>query len=160
MLGRPVKICLTREEVFYQHRGRHPVLMKFRTGVSKDGKLTAMHLQTLLDGGAYGSHGPASTFYTGVLTPVTYRLPRFKFEACRVFTNRITSYNVCYTKLLRVESAASASRTDEKISNTRLKRLIWKISATTGCMPAITMRPPWALACLAARTKQRSPADA
>jgi len=88
MLGRPVKICLTREEVFYQHRGRHPVLMKFRTGVTKDGKLTGMHLQTLLDGGGYGSHGPASTFYTGVLTPVTYELPRFKFEACRVFTNK------------------------------------------------------------------------
>ena len=88
MLGRPVKICLTREEVFYQHRGRHPVLMKLRTGVTKEGKLTAMHLQTLLDGGAYGSHGPASTFYTGVLTPVTYELPRFKFEACRTFTNK------------------------------------------------------------------------
>jgi 4-hydroxybenzoyl-CoA reductase alpha subunit len=88
LLGRPVKICLTREEVFYQHRGRHPVLMKFRTGVTKDGKLTAMHLQTLLDGGGYGSHGPASTFYTGVLTPVTYELPRFKFEACRTFTNK------------------------------------------------------------------------
>ena len=88
MLGRPVKICLTREEVFYQHRGRHPVLMKMRTGVTKDGKLTGMHLQTLLDGGGYGSHGPASTFYTGVLTPVTYELPRFKFEACRTFTNK------------------------------------------------------------------------
>ena len=88
MLGRPVKICLTREEVFYLHRGRHPVLMKFRTGVTKEGKLTGMHLQTLLDGGAYGSHGPASTFYTGVLTPLTYELPRFKFDACRVFTNK------------------------------------------------------------------------
>ena len=88
MLGRPVKICLTRQEVFYVHRGRHPVLMKFRTGVTKDGKLTAIHLQTLLDGGAYGSHGPASTFYTGSLTPVTYELPRFKFDACRVFTNK------------------------------------------------------------------------
>ncbi|HUX26816.1 MAG TPA: molybdopterin cofactor-binding domain-containing protein, partial [Burkholderiales bacterium] len=88
VLGRPVKICLTREEVFYLHRGRHPVLMKLRTGVTKDGKLTGMHLQTLLDGGAYGSHGPASTFYTGVLTPLTYELPRFKFDACRVFTNK------------------------------------------------------------------------
>ncbi|OGA48280.1 MAG: aldehyde oxidase [Betaproteobacteria bacterium RIFCSPLOWO2_12_FULL_63_13] len=88
MLGRPVKISLTRQEVFYVHRGRHPVLMKFRTGVSKDGRLTAIHLQTLLDGGAYGSHGPASTFYTGVLTPLTYELPRFKFEAARVFTNK------------------------------------------------------------------------
>jgi 4-hydroxybenzoyl-CoA reductase subunit alpha len=88
VLGRPVKICLTREEVFYQHRGRHPVLMKLRTGVTRDGRLTGMHLQTLLDGGGYGSHGPASTFYTGVLTPVTYELPRFKFEACRTFTNK------------------------------------------------------------------------
>ena len=88
MLGRPVKIGLTREEVFYQHRGRHPVLMKMTTGVTRDGKLTGMHLQTLLDGGGYGSHGPASTFYTGVLTPVTYELPRFKFEACRTFTNK------------------------------------------------------------------------
>jgi 4-hydroxybenzoyl-CoA reductase subunit alpha len=87
-LGRPVKIGLTREEVFYVHRGRHPVLMKMKTGVSKDGKLAGMHLQTLLDGGGYGSHGPASTFYTGVLTPVTYHYPRFKFEACRVFTNK------------------------------------------------------------------------
>src|SRR3990167_4723238 len=88
LLGRPVKICLTREEVFYMHRGRHPVLMKFRTGVTKDGQLTGIHLQTLVDGGGYGSWGPASTFYTGVLTPVSYELPRFKFEACRVFTNK------------------------------------------------------------------------
>ena len=40
--GRPVKICLNREEVFYCHRGRHPVLMKFRTGVNKDGMITGM----------------------------------------------------------------------------------------------------------------------
>ncbi len=88
MLGRPVKICLNREEVFYMHRGRHPVLMKMRTGVTKEGKLTGMHLQTLIDGGGYGSYGVASTFYTGALQTVTYDLPRYKFDACRVFTNK------------------------------------------------------------------------
>jgi 4-hydroxybenzoyl-CoA reductase alpha subunit len=88
VLGRPVKVCLNREEVFYMHRGRHPVLMKFRTGVSRDGKLTGMHLQTLVDGGGYGSYGVASTFYTGALQTVTYELPRYKFEAARVFTNK------------------------------------------------------------------------
>ena len=88
LLGRPVKICLNREEVFYMHRGRHPVLMKFRTGVTKDGKLTGMHLQTLIDGGGYGSYGTASTFYTGALQTVTYEVPRYKFEAARVFTNK------------------------------------------------------------------------
>jgi 4-hydroxybenzoyl-CoA reductase alpha subunit len=88
ILGRPVKVCLNREEVFYMHRGRHPVLMKFRTGVTKEGKLTGMHLQTLVDGGAYGGYGVASTFYTGALQTVTYELPRYKFEAARVFTNK------------------------------------------------------------------------
>jgi len=87
-LGRPVKICLTREEVFYMHRGRHPVLMKFRTGVDADGRLTGMHLQTLVDGGGYGSYGVASTFYTGALQTVTYELPRYRFEGCRTFTNK------------------------------------------------------------------------
>jgi 4-hydroxybenzoyl-CoA reductase subunit alpha len=87
-LGRPVKICLTREEVFYLHRGRHPVLMRFRTGVTRQGRITAMHVQTLLDGGGYGSYGTASTFYTGALATVAYDVPRYKFEGCRVFTNK------------------------------------------------------------------------
>jgi len=88
LLDRPVKICLTREEVFYCHRGRHPVLMRFRTGVNKDGTITGVDLQTLLDGGSYGSYGAASTFYTGALQTVTYRIPRYRFRGCRVFTNK------------------------------------------------------------------------
>ena len=88
LTGRPVKICLTREEVFYCHRGRHPVLMWTKTGFKNDGSITAMHHRTFLDGGAYGGHGVASTFYTGVLQPTTYKMPRYKFEAVRVFTNK------------------------------------------------------------------------
>lgn len=88
MLDRPVKICLTREEVFYCHRGRHPVLMHFKTGVKRDGSITGVHLRTLLDGGAYGSYGVASTFYTGALQTVTYRIPAYRFQGCRVFTNK------------------------------------------------------------------------
>jgi 4-hydroxybenzoyl-CoA reductase subunit alpha len=86
--GRPVKCTLTREEVFYCHRGRHPVLMRVKTGVKKDGAITAMHFQTFLDGGAYGSYGVASTFYTGALQTVTYDVPRYKFQGARVFTNK------------------------------------------------------------------------
>ena len=86
--GRPVKICLNREEIFYCHRGRHPVLMKIKTGVKNDGTLTGVHLQTLLDGGAYGSYGVASTLYTGALQTVTYKLPTYKFDGARTFTNK------------------------------------------------------------------------
>jgi len=88
ILDRPVKICLTREEVFYCHRGRHPVLMRITTGVKNDGTITGMHVRTLLDGGAYGSYGVASTFYTGALQTVTYHIPAYEFQGCRVFTNK------------------------------------------------------------------------
>ncbi|HVC99828.1 MAG TPA: molybdopterin cofactor-binding domain-containing protein [Candidatus Dormibacteraeota bacterium] len=86
--GRPVKCTLTREEVFYAHRGRHPTLMWYRTGVTGDGRITAMHLKTALDGGAYGSYGAASVFYTGTLQTVTYAIPAYKFEGVRVYTNK------------------------------------------------------------------------
>lgn len=86
--GRPVKCTLTREEVFYCHRGRHPVLMRVKTGVRKDGAITAMDFTSFLDGGAYGSYGVASTFYTGALQTVTYEVPRYKFRGARLFTNK------------------------------------------------------------------------
>ncbi len=87
-LGRPAKITLTREEVFYCHRGRHPVQMHLKTGFKKDGTMTAQHLRTTLDGGAFGSYGVASTFYTGALQTTTYKLPNYWFEGARAFTNK------------------------------------------------------------------------
>jgi len=86
--GRPVKVTLTREEVFYCHRGRHPTLMWVKTGVKKDGAITGMHFRSLLDGGGYGSYGVASTYYTGALQTVTYQVPRYKFQGARAFTNK------------------------------------------------------------------------
>ncbi|MGQ0614066.1 MAG: xanthine dehydrogenase family protein molybdopterin-binding subunit [Planctomycetaceae bacterium] len=88
LTNRPVKITLTREEVFYCHRGRHPVLMKSRLGFTKEGKITGCHFQSLLDGGAYGSYGVASTYYTGALQTVTYRVPVYRFDGVRCFTNK------------------------------------------------------------------------
>jgi 4-hydroxybenzoyl-CoA reductase alpha subunit len=85
---RPVKITLDREEVFYAHRGRHPVKMRIRTGVKKDGEITAVHYQSWLDGGAYASYGIATTYYTGALLTVTYRIPAYKFDGVRVYTNK------------------------------------------------------------------------
>src|SRR5690349_14641224 len=86
--GRPIKITLTREEVFYCHRGRHPTLMWVKTGVKRDGAITGMHFKSLLDGGGYGSYGVASTYYTGALQTVTYHVPRYKFQGARAFTNK------------------------------------------------------------------------
>ncbi|MCL6551572.1 MAG: molybdopterin-dependent oxidoreductase [Firmicutes bacterium] len=86
--GRPVKITCTREEVFYLHRGRHPELLWVRTGFTRDGRITAMHVKAFLDGGAYGSYGVATLYYAGALQPTTYRIPAYRFEGLRVFTNK------------------------------------------------------------------------
>src|SRR5690606_5087366 len=88
--GRPVKVTLTREEVFYCHRGRHPVLMRSRIGVTKDGRIKALDFESHLDGGAYGSYGTASTFYTGALQTVTYAVDNYHFRGARFFTNTAT----------------------------------------------------------------------
>ena len=89
--GRPVKCTLTREEVFYAHRGRHAVLMKVKTGVRKDGTITAMHFTSYMDGGAHASYGVATLFYTGALQTTTYKIPHYKFDGIRCFTNKPAS---------------------------------------------------------------------
>ena len=86
--GRPIKFTLSREEVFYCHRGRHPVKMLLKTGVKRDGSITAVHLQTFLDGGAYASYGLATVYYTGALLTVTYKIPAYKFDGMRLYTNK------------------------------------------------------------------------
>lgn len=86
--GRPIKFTLSREEVFYCHRGRHPVKMILKTGVKRNGSITAVHLQTFLDGGAYASYGLATVYYTGALLTVTYQIPRYKFDGMRLYTNK------------------------------------------------------------------------
>ncbi|MCH7780824.1 MAG: molybdopterin-dependent oxidoreductase [Acidobacteria bacterium] len=60
----------------------------WEVGVKKDGSITGMQVETLVDGGAFGSYGVASLFYTGALQTVTYHIPRYRFQGCRVFTNK------------------------------------------------------------------------
>ncbi len=86
--GRPVKILYTREEVFYAHRGRHPMDMRFKVGATKDGKLTAVQSDILIDGGAYHSFGMITTYYAGQLLPGPVNFPSYRFRARRVYTNK------------------------------------------------------------------------
>ncbi len=86
--GRPVKILYTREEVFYAHRGRQPMKMILKTGHRKDGSITAIHMQTFLDGGSFGSYGLVTTYYSGVFLTLPYKVPRYKFDAYRIYTNK------------------------------------------------------------------------
>ncbi len=86
--GRPVKCLWTREEVFYAHRGRHPMKMRYTTGAQRDGKLCAVDAKILIDGGAYSSFGLVTTYYAGQLLTGPYHFPTYRFDATRVFTNK------------------------------------------------------------------------
>ncbi len=85
--GRPVKIILDREEVFYAHRGRHRTKMRLKMGVKRDGTLTACEFKAWAEGGAYASYGVVTAYYFGVFLPLPYRLDNWSFESRRMYTN-------------------------------------------------------------------------
>jgi len=85
---RPVKFLYTREEEFYTHRGRHPMEMHFKTGMTADGKLTAVESEILIDGGAYSSFGLVTTYYSGQLLTGPCDFPAYRFDSTRVFTTK------------------------------------------------------------------------
>lgn len=86
--GRPVKILYTREEVFYSHRGRHPMEMRLRMGATRDGKLTAVDNDIRIDGGAYHSFGMITTYYSGQLLTGPVDFPAYHFRSRRFYTNK------------------------------------------------------------------------
>ncbi len=86
--GRPVKILYTREEVFYAHRGRHPMLMRYKTGASRDGHIKAVDANTIIDGGGYSSFGLVTTYYSGQLITAPYKMDSYRFDSTRVYTNK------------------------------------------------------------------------
>ena len=86
--GRPVKILYTREEVFYSHRGRHPMKMHYRLGAARDGRINAVDARILIDGGAYASFGLVTTYYSGQLLTAPYAFGSYRFDSTRVYTNK------------------------------------------------------------------------
>src|SRR3954469_18027441 len=53
--GRPVKLVYDRVEDMVATTKRHPAIVRHRTGVKRDGRLTAMEIDVVLDGGAYAT---------------------------------------------------------------------------------------------------------
>ncbi|MBI2271174.1 MAG: molybdopterin-dependent oxidoreductase [Bacteroidetes bacterium] len=87
-IGRPVRVRLSREEVFITNHGRHPSKMTIEMGLSKDGTFTALDADIAIDGGAYGSFGVVTSYYNGVLLQAPYKLNNFGFRTFRVYTNK------------------------------------------------------------------------
>jgi len=85
---RPVKCVFSREEVFLNNHGRHPTEMDVSVGCDRNGVLTGLSADFVIDGGAYGSFGVVTAYYNGVLLQGPYRIDQFGFRTRRVYTNK------------------------------------------------------------------------
>lgn len=92
--GRPVIYEYTREEEFIAGRSRHPMRIHLKTGVKKDGTITANAMHVLTDTGAYGCHALTVTGNTGHKSMALYvgdgpyrKSPNIQFVAHIVYTN-------------------------------------------------------------------------
>jgi 4-hydroxybenzoyl-CoA reductase subunit alpha len=84
----PVKITYTREEVFWAHRGRPRTIIDLKTGVKRDGRITAVAARVVQDGGAYCSYGVVTILYSGALLGALYDIPNIRYDGYRVLTNK------------------------------------------------------------------------
>lgn len=87
-LGRPVKFIYDREEVFVATRQRHPVHLRVKTGVKKDGAIVAQEFWAHADGGAYNSTAPLMITLLGFFLMIPYRVPNLLYEGYHVYTNK------------------------------------------------------------------------
>jgi CO/xanthine dehydrogenase Mo-binding subunit len=88
-INRPIKIIWSREESIIGHHKRHPFHIHTRWGAKRDGKLTAVEVNVVSDGGAYiytsaKVLGNATLMCTG-----PYDIPNVKVDSCSVYTNNI-----------------------------------------------------------------------
>ena len=86
--GRPVKCTYTRPEEFYSSTTRHPLLMDYKTGVSKEGKILARQIRIVLDGGAYCSWSETTMGKAIILSAGPYVIDNLYAEAFVVYTNK------------------------------------------------------------------------
>jgi aldehyde oxidoreductase len=88
--GRPVRIVYGRQESFVSSTKRHPFRIRVRTGVTRDGDLTALQVDLLADTGAYASFGPGIMVKTFGSAAGPYRWPAVDLHGRVAFTNNPT----------------------------------------------------------------------
>jgi xanthine dehydrogenase molybdenum-binding subunit len=88
--SRPVMLKCTREEEFYTTRVRSRCVFYTKTGVKRDGTLTARYLKAFIDVGAY-AYGAIMALRAGAYLTTLYRCPNITYEGYGVFTNTPSS---------------------------------------------------------------------
>ncbi len=85
--GKPVKMVYNREESFFGHVHRHPAIMHYEHGATRDGLLAYVKAEIWLDGGAYASSTPAVVGNAGTMGIGPYVVENVHVDAYGVYTN-------------------------------------------------------------------------
>ena len=85
--GRPVKIVYDRLEDMVATTKRHPSIVRHRTGVMRDGRIVAMDVDVLLDGGAYVTLSPVVLSRGCIHAAGAYRCENTRIRGRAVATN-------------------------------------------------------------------------
>jgi CO/xanthine dehydrogenase Mo-binding subunit len=85
--GRPVKLVYDRAEDMLATTRRHPAIVRHRTGVAADGRLLALDIEVVLDGGAYVTLSPVVLSRGAIHAAGPYRCANIRIAARAVFTN-------------------------------------------------------------------------
>jgi len=85
---RPVKGVYTRGEEFTATTTRHPFIMEYKTGVSREGRILARKVRLVLDGGAYCSWSETTLGKACILSAGPYKIENLLVEAYAVYTNK------------------------------------------------------------------------
>lgn len=87
--GRPVRLVHTREEEFTSTRPRMPEIIYLKTGVKKDGTLTARHIRVIATAGAHIGRGKTMMVTGLAVAAGLYRCPNVRLEGKCVYTNTV-----------------------------------------------------------------------
>jgi len=85
--GRPVKLVYDRAEDMVATTKRHPAVVRHRTGVTRDGRLTAIDVDVLMDGGAYVTLSPVVLSRGTIHATGPYRCDHVRVRGRVVMTN-------------------------------------------------------------------------
>ncbi len=86
---RPAKLIYTREEDIECMSKRHPAVIEYKSGVTKDGKLNAVEIKYILDAGAYATLSPVVSWRGIVHSVGPYKCPNVKVDVYAVATNKV-----------------------------------------------------------------------
>ena len=86
--GKPVKIVLNYDEVLAAYRQRNAMDAKLKIGVKKNGVITGLRAENILEGGPISGIGPFNIYFFGAFLNVPYKIPAIEYHGKLVYSNR------------------------------------------------------------------------